>query len=322
MSAARVDPNGSHFSNVRVSKETRGASLLAMKEKHKEIVSAYLFIAPSILGFAAFIGIPVLAAIWLSFTKYDILTPAKFIAFDNFTNLFHDKRLYISYVNTVKFLLLLIPVNIVLGLCLALGVHRIVSKGWKYVFRTVFFFPTMVTTASVALAWGYLLNKDYGVVNFYLGKLGVDPIPWLSSAVWSIPAIVLFSIWKGVGSSFIFFLVGLQSIPRDYYEAAEIDGANGWVLFWRITLPLLTPTIFFITTMGLIGGFQIFDEPYLITKGGPGDSSRTINMYIYEHAFQFFDMGYASAVSLTLFIIILGLTICQFWLGKRWVHYQ
>jgi multiple sugar transport system permease protein len=293
-----------------------------MKEKNRETLAAYLFIAPSLLGFLAFIGLPVLAAVGLSFTRYDILTPARFVGFGNFASLFEDARLYISYTNTVKFLFLLIPINIVIGLLLALGVHSVVSKGLKYLFRTVFFFPTMVTTASVALAWGYLLNKDYGVINFYLGKLGVDPIPWLSSAAWSIPAIVLFSIWKGVGSSFIFFLVGLQNIPRDYFEAAQIDGANSRTIFRRITLPLLTPTVFFITTMGLIGGFQIFDEPFLITKGGPGDSSRTINMYIYEHAFQFFEMGYASAVSLTLFVIILSLTICQFWLGKRWVHYQ
>ncbi len=281
-----------------------------------------MFIAPSIIGFLAFIGIPVIAAVALSFTRYDILTPARFVWFDNFTALLSDKRLFISYLNTVKFLFLLIPINIVLGLLLALGVHRVLSNKLKYLFRTVFFFPTMVTTASVALAWGYLLNKDYGVLNFYFGKLGIEPIPWLNSAVWSIPAIVLFSVWKGVGSSFIFFLVGLQSIPRDYFEAAEIDGGNSRTVFWKITLPLLTPTIFFITTMGLIGGFQIFDEPFLITKGGPGDSSRTINMYIYEHAFQFFEMGYASAVSLTLFVIILVLTMIQFRLGNRWVHYQ
>lgn len=297
-------------------------NFILKKEKYREMAAAYVFIAPSMIGFLAFIGIPVIAAFVLSLTRYDILTPARWVGFDNFTSLLSDKRLFVSYINTIKFLLLLIPINIVLGLLLALGVHSIISNRLKYLFRTVFFFPTMVTTASVALAWGYLLNKDYGVLNFYLGKLGIDPIPWLNSALWSIPAIVLFSIWKGVGSSFIFFLVGLQSIPRDYYEAAQIDGANSRTVFWKITLPLLTPTVFFITTMGLIGGLQIFDEPFLITKGGPGDSSRTINMYIYEYAFQFFEMGYASAVSLTLFVIILGLTIIQFRLGNRWVHYQ
>ncbi|TDF98803.1 carbohydrate ABC transporter permease [Paenibacillus piri] len=292
------------------------------REKKREALDAWIFLAPTMLLFIVFIAIPVIAAIVLGLTKYDIISPMAFTGFDNYVQAFHDPRLSVVYMNSVKYLLLLLPLHILFGLALALAVKSLSSNFWKYVLRTFYFFPVMVTTSSVAIVWGYLLNKDFGVINYYLGKLGVESIPWLTSSFWSVPALVLFSVWKGGGQYFIFLFVGLTNIPQQLYEASKIDGAGRWRTFWSITLPLLTPTLFFVVTMGLINGLQIFDEPFLITKGGPGDSSRTINQYIYEHAFKFFDMGYASALSMTLFVIILVLTLLQFRLGKKWVHYQ
>jgi multiple sugar transport system permease protein len=301
--------------------KTNKISLLNRK-KVKDGIAAYLFLSPALFIFALFVGGPIVMTIFLGFTEYNILTPMKFIGITNFKNVLNNQQSITVILNTFKFVIVLVPLHVVIGLLLALGVTRKIPEKLKYFYRTSIYFPTIVTTASVAIAWTFLLNKDFGVINYYLGKLGIDAIPWLASATWTLPSIAMFSVWKFVGNSFMFYVIGLQNIPDSFYEAAQIDGANKFQAFFKITLPLLSPTIFFVITTTIIGAMQIFDEPFLITRGGPGDSSRTIAMHIYEKAFQSYDMGYASAFAIILLIIVLVITIAQFTLQKKWVNYD
>nr|WP_240159476.1 sugar ABC transporter permease [Paenibacillus aceris] len=210
----------------------------------------------------------------------------------------------------------------IFGLLIALAVNRNIAKGWKYLYRTIFYFPVLATSAAVAVAWQFIFSKDFGILNYMLGKFGVSPIAWMQSPQWVYVAVAIYSFWKFIGNAFLYYLIGLQSIPAALYEAAEIDGANKTQRFFSITLPMLSPTIFFVLVTTLIGATQIFDEPYLITSGGPGDASRSVNMYIYEVAFQHHEMGYASTLSLSLFLIILCVTVFQFSISNKWVNYD
>ncbi|MBW7455492.1 carbohydrate ABC transporter permease [Paenibacillus sepulcri] len=287
-----------------------------------DAIAGYTFLAPALLLFAVFIGEPVVVSIYLCFTKYNVITPASWIGWDNFRQFFQDGRLLEMYGNTLKYVLILTPLHAVLGRLLALAVNRKIANGWKYLYRTVFYFPVLTTSAAVAVAWQFIFDTDFGILNYFLGLLGINPIPWMQSPHWVYLAVAVYSFWKGIGSAFLFYFIGLQNIPANLYEAAEIDGARPLQRFFSITLPMLSPTIFFVLVTTLIGATQIFDEPYLITGGGPGDASRSVNMYIYEVAFQNQDMGYASTLSLSLFLIILLITVFQFSLSKRWVYYD
>lgn len=295
---------------------------MKIKKTTKDTIAGYLFLLPALLAFAIFIAEPLIAAIFLSTTEYNIIHPYNFTGLKNFEQFLQDERLSQIYWNTFKFVIILVPMHIVFGLLLALGVSRVVSKTGKYMYRTIFYFPVLVTTAAVAIAWQFMYDFDFGVINYFLNTLGFESIYWLTSPTWVYLSVAIFSLWKFVGTAFLYYIIGLQNIPSTLYEAAEIDGANRIQTFFRITLPLLTPTIFFVLVTTLIGATQIFDEPYLITGGGPLDASRTISLYIYEIAFQYHAMGYASLVAISLFLIILLITILQFSLGKRWVYYD
>ena len=288
----------------------------------KDTFAGYLFLLPALVIFAVFVAEPLIASFYYSFTRYDIINPAQFIGLDNFRQFMQDERLRLIYWNTLKFVVILVPLHMTVGLLLAFAVHSVVSLKWKYVYRTVIYFPVLVTTAAVAVAWQYLYDTSFGVMNYLLSLFGLQPIPWLNDPYWVYMAVVIFSLWKFVGNPFLYYFIGLQNIPQHLYEAAQIDGANRLQSFFRITLPLMTPTIFFVLVITLIGAIQIFDEPYLITGGGPGDASRTINLYIYEIAFQKHAMGYACTVALSLFVVIMSLTILQFRLGNKWVIYD
>jgi multiple sugar transport system permease protein len=304
------------------------ANVLNTKKKHNhnklmDTISGYLFISPALIAFILFIGGPVLLTVFFyDFTKYNIISPVKFDGFRNFIKIWKDPEVATVFLNTFKFVIILVPLHVVVGLLLALGVSRKIATPMKYFCRTAIYFPVVVTTASVTVVWAYLFNFDFGVVNYFLNIIGIQSIPWLKSANWSYVTVAIFSLWKFVGNSFIFYLIGLQNIPDTYLEAAEIDGANRLTSFFKIKLPLLTPTIFFVLTIQLIGCFQIFDEPYLLTQGGPGDSTKTIALQIYQQAFRSYDMGYASAFAAILFVIILGITAIQFGLQKKWVTYD
>jgi len=292
------------------------------EQRRKEILAAYLFLLPSLMGYAIFVAGPMVAAFVFSFFRWDIFTPPEFIGLDNFTSLFRDPRFFIVLKNTLVFVAAAVALLITIGLGIALMINRKIPSILRYFFRTTYFFPVIISLASVSIIWQFLLNTDYGPINYYLGKLGFDPVPWLSSSRWALRSIIMLFVWKNLGFYVILFLAGLQGIPRQLYEAAEIDGANNWKKFWSITLFLVSPTIFFATVIALIGAFQLFDAPYIMTQGGPGDATRTIVMYLYLNGFRFLRMGYAITISIALLLMVLVFTIFQFRISRRWVFYQ
>ena len=284
--------------------------------------AAWLFLMPSLVGYLVFVVLPFIMVIWLSFTKYNIITPAQWNNYSNWILLKLDKRFLVTLGNSFRFLVLLVPMHMIMGLALAFGVNAVKNKQLVYTFRTIYYFPTLLATSSIAIAWTMILNQDFGILNYYLGLLGVEKIPWLSTSKWVYPATMLFSLWKFVGGYFLYFLIGLQGIDRSYLEAAEIDGAGPWQKAKHITFPLLSPTLFFVFVTMMIGTIQIFDEPYILTSGGPGDASRSISLYIYQTAFTSQKFGYAAAQSLVLMVIVMIITLVQFRLSDTWVSYE
>ena len=289
--------------------------------KHSNRKYAILFLAPTFVTYLIFLYIPIIFCFYLAFTKYDIISSSEFIGFDNFIRLFTYSRTPQIYANTFKLVLMLVSLHTVIGLLLALLVRYLFSSV-QHVFRFIYYFPCILTTASVAIAWRYMFNKDLGIINYFLSQIGVEAIPWLNHPLWVYGTIAMFSLWKFVGNAFIYFYIGLGNIPSNYYEAARIDGATTFRVFKHITLPLLTPTIFFVVLNLCITSSQIFDEPFFITQGGPSDATRTLNLYIYETAYREFNFGYSSAIAISLFLILALFTIIQLKMSKRWVTYD
>lgn len=291
--------------------------------KRREAFAAYGFILPTLVGFVLFVLGPMLASFLLSLYDWDLLTPPAYIGLGNWQKLFMDARIGGVYITTAKLSLMVVTCNMTLGLALAILLNRKMPHFLRNFFRISYFFPYVVSGVAVSLIWTFLFNRDLGPLNYYLGQLGLGArTNWLNSSQFSPFAIVIADVWKNVGFYVLVFLGGMQAISRDYYEAAEVDGASGWQQFRKITLPLLSPTILFLLVISVIGALQIFEQPQILTNGGPGDATRTIVMYIYEQGFRFFDMGYAATIALSLFAIILILTIIQFRLSRRWVFYQ
>lgn len=307
---------------LRSEVQTVRAGRRNLTERQREALAGYLFILPTFIGYTAFVIGPIFAAIGISFTRYNILEPAQFVGVQNYVQLFNDPRLRIVYTNTFIFTLFAVTFNIGVGLLLAVLLNRRMPAFLKYIFRAAYFFPVLVALTYSAIIWQFLYQKDTGVANYYLQFLGVEPIPWLNSRQWVMPSIIIMDVWKNTGFAMLIFLAGLQNIPDMYYEAGQLDGANRWQLFRHITLPLISPTIFFNLIIFMIGALQVFDSIMVLTQGGPGDASRSVVMYIYEKAFRSFQMGYASAVAMTLFTIIMVLTLIQFRLSRSWVHYE
>lgn len=290
--------------------------------RFRESLSGYLMQAPALLVLTAFVLIPIAAAIFLAFTKYNLFDPPKWNGLNNFPRLFSDRRLWKTYENTVLVALGSVLGNNVLGLLLAMGVNRAMSRTFKYFLRAALFFPVLTTAASLAMVWRYIFGTDRGALNWVLGQLGIARIQWLTSSEWALSSVILYQIWRSVGVTMVVYLAGLQGIPKELYEAARIDGANAWQLTRHITLPLITPSAFFSVVMGFIAGFQIFEGSYVLTTGGPGDASRTLAVYLYEIAFRRFEMGYGATISVTLLLLLVLLTVLQFWVGNRWVYYE
>lgn len=291
-------------------------------KKKSDAVSGYLFLLPALLAFLLFIGAPMVITIVLSFFDYNMLQGSEWINFDNYIEFFKNPTSWPIIWNTFKLTLILVALHIVIALLLAFVIYKEKRGPVKYVYRTAVYLPSILTTASVAIAWYYMFNYDLGVFNWLLSQLGISGVKWLTSSSGVIVAICLFSLWKFVGTPFLYYLIGLQGIPDGYYEAAQIDGANKIQTFFHITLPMLTPTLFFVITITTINTFQIFDEPYIITNGGPGNASRTLALHVYEKAFKAYEMGYASSVSVVLFIIVLVITIILYSTQNKWVTYD
>ncbi len=296
--------------------------LPALTPKRREALVGYLFILPTFIGFFIFILYPLVESMRISFLEFNILRPSVYIGLDNYAQMLTDTRLRVVYGNTIVFTLFAVFFNAGLGLLLAVMLNRRMPILMRNLYRSVFFFPVLIAHTYIAVIWEFLYQQDTGVINYYLSFLGIEPIPWLSNTAWAMAAIIILDVWKNTGFAMLVFLAGLQSISNEYYEAAQLDGANEGQLFFRITIPLLSPTIFFILVIFMIGALQVFDTIIVLTAGGPGDATRSVVLYIFELAFRSFNLGYAAAVSMTLFAIILVLTALQFWISRRWVHYE
>jgi multiple sugar transport system permease protein len=289
--------------------------------RRREALEGVLYLSPWIIGFTVFVAGPLLASIYLSFTKYNVLRPPTFIGLNNFITAFtNDSLFFPSIWRTFYFALLSVPIGMVLSLFVAILLNQKL-KGLA-VWRTFYFLPTLTPLVAAALLWRWMLNPDVGLVNYLLAQVGIQGPGWLSSTTWAIPSLALVSLWASVGGSrMIIFLAGLQDVPKEMLEAAEIDGAGTWAKFWNVTLPMISPTIFFNLVLGIIFALRTFDIAFISTAGGPARATWFISLHIYQNAFVSFDMGYASALSWLFFIIIFGLTFLQFALSGRWVFY-
>ncbi|GAA1036296.1 sugar ABC transporter permease [Virgisporangium ochraceum] len=285
-------------------------------------LAALGFLSPSIVTFLVFVLAPTLGVLYLSFYDWNLLSDGTYVGFDNFERLAEDERLLKVYGSTTYMALVILAINVVLGLLLAVLLETRMPRWLRATFRLSFLFPFVVSASAVALIWRFLLNKDLGLVNWALGTVGVDRVDWLGSSTWAPISVIIVNSWKTIGFSILVYIAGLQAIPGELREASIMDGANAWTRFWRITFPLLSPTIFFLVVINTINSFQIFAEPRVLTQGGPGDSSRTIVEYLYDRAFGDFDLGYASAIGITFMLVLIVLTAIQFRLSRRWTFYE
>ena len=285
----------------------------------KEAVEGFLFISPWLIGFLIFTLGPLIASIFLSLSKWDIFSDPQFVGFANYVKMFEDPLFKKSLWNTFYYSIVSIPLGMAGGLSLALLLNQKV-KGLP-IFRTIFYLPSVTSGVAVALLWKWIFNPEFGLANAILNWFGLPGSQWLSSPTWAMPAIIIMSLW-GVGGGMLIYLAGLQGIPQQLYEAAELDGAGSWSCFVNITLPMLSPTLFFQLIMGIIGSFQVFTQVFVMTGGGPANATLVYVLYLYRNAFQWWKMGYASALAWFLFAIILILTLIQFKLAPRWVNYD
>jgi multiple sugar transport system permease protein len=290
--------------------------------KRRRALLGYLFLLPTMLGIFIFTAGPVFVSFGLSLFRWNIFKPPDFIGLDNFERLARDVQFRTSFGNTLEFVVLAVSIQLALGLFLALSVYRLMSKLQRYYFRTAFFLPILLSGTAVSVVLGYMFHTEFGAVNYYLGLLGLPRIPWMTSSDWVILTVVLASVWRNLGFTFVAFLGGLANISTEVLEAADVDGAQGWRRLYHITIPLLSPTILFATVTGVVGALQVFEEPYIMTRGGPGDASRTAVMVMFEAAFKNIEFGYGAAMAVVLFLVILAVTVTQMWLSRRWVFYQ
>ena len=285
-----------------------------MKNQTK-ISAAYLFLTPALLAIFIFFLIPVLAALIMSFTDFDIyslgnINYARFIGFNNYIEIFKDPLFWQSLKNTLYFVVAGGPLSIAVSLAAALLLSSKLIK-FKGIFRLVYFMPVVTTLVAVSILWRFIYHPRFGILNYILGFVGVHPIDWLGDPHWAMPAIILMAIWKNFGYNMIIFIAGLQNIPEDLYEAASIEGASEWNKFKNITLPMLAPTTLFVSIITMIGYFQLFAEPYVMTQGGPLNSTLSIVLYMYQEGFRWWNMGYSAALAFILFFIILIVSLIQ-----------
>jgi multiple sugar transport system permease protein len=282
---------------------------------------AWLFLAPTLLGLAVLSAGPILAALGISFTAWDLLSAPRFVGLDNFAAILADRKFGTALRNTTFYTLTSVPLGLVLALGLAMALNvRIRGIAW---IRTAYFLPVVTSTTAIALVWLWIYAPQDGLLNQVVGAFGLPAQRWTSDPFWAMPAIVVMSVWQGLGTSVIIFLAGLQAIPQEYHDAAAVDGAGSWARFRHVTLPLLTPSIFFTGILALIDSFQVFDQVYVLARPGqPTNATITLVYFIYDNGFRNFKMGYAAAASWILFVIVGVLTVIYFRSQRRWVHYQ
>lgn len=287
-----------------------------------EAASAYAFISPAYLLFGMFIAVPFVAAVVLAFFDFELMGDASFAGLENFRRMFDDPAVTAATVNTLVFTFWSVLLHIGLALPLALAVNRAMSPVLRYFLRTTIFFPMLVSWAAVALIWRYVLDPNFGFITYYLEQLWPSAPPLLIDPGWAVPSIIMVDLWKTLGFTFIILLAGLQAVPRHLVEAAVADGAGPFRRLWHVTLPQLSPTLFFACVVSFIGAFQIFEPMFIMTDGGPGDRTLSLVMHVYETAFRAFELGYASAIALLVFVVVMMITLIQLLLARFWVHYE
>jgi multiple sugar transport system permease protein len=284
--------------------------------RHHHRFTPLIYLAPNLAGFLTFVLLPVGAAMALSLFEWDLFHPPRFVGLANFRDLLVDDASFWKFLFNTVFLMMAIPLTMFCSLVLAIVLNQKIRG--RMFFRTIFYLPSICAGIGLLLLWKFLYNGEFGLINGLLGFIGITGPDWLDSYHWSKPSLMIMMIWGGMGgTSMILYLAGLQGIPPELYEAADIDGAGLWHRFWHITVPMLAPTSFFIFITSVIGGFQGgFDMAYVLTQGGPDGATTTLSYYIYNHAFEYFNMGYAAAISLVLFVIVLAVTLVSWRYGK------
>ncbi len=278
--------------------------------RHAESITGYLFLLPDFLGLLIFLIIPIAYAYFISLHDWDGLSPMRWNGLDNYAKLFGDRQFWDSLKITTIYTLIYVPLLYTISLGLALLVNQ--RLPFMRFFRTIFFVPVVLSLVVSSLMWKYIFDERAGLLNFLIGLIGIQPQSWLGSVELALPSIIAVSVWIQMGYFMVIFIAGLQDIPREYFEAARIDGANRWQVFFQITLPLLKPTSLFVIVISLISSFQVFDQVWVMTKGGPARATQVTAVYIYQQAFQFLNLGYGSAVAFVLFVVILAFTLIQF----------
>ena len=313
-----------------VSETTITESTAKVTAKKKRIPSqikaqnrfVFFALTPIMIVFLVFSVIPIFWGLILSFFQYNPLQAhSPFIGLQNFTHLLHDDVFIKSFRNTFKFVFIAVPANIIFTLMIAIGINRIRSKFFRDLFRTIYFLPCIAPLAGSAVVWQTMFNKDTGLFNLVLNALHLPGVDWLTNPAIAMYSVIAMTLWADMGFNIVIFMAGLDSIPKMYYEAAELDGANRWKSFWNITVPLLSRTSLFVTVMTCLSYFQMFPQFQILTNGEPQNETRVLALNIYDHAFTYMDMGYASAIASVLFFIILIITMIQLKLGKSQWEY-
>jgi len=292
-----------------------------MRKNRSHVRVALFFLAPALIAIGVFFFIPVIAAFILSFTDFDIyslanIEYARFIGFRNYTRLFEDPLFWKALKNTFYFLLAGGPLSIAVSLAAALLLNSKLIR-FKTFFRLAYFAPVVTTLVAIAVVWRFVYHPRFGLLNYVLSWFGIPGVDWLGDPNWAMPAIILMAVWKNFGYNMVIFIAGLQNIPQELYEAASIDGASGWQQFTSITIPMLAPTTLFISVITMIGYFQLFAEPYVMTQGGPLNSTLSIVYYMYQMGFRWWNMGYSAALAFVLFALILVGSLVQSRLQKK-----
>ncbi|MFG2374234.1 carbohydrate ABC transporter permease [Streptomyces sp. NPDC048504] len=289
------------------------------RRRLRQTLEAYALLTPSLVGFVLFLVAPIVGVVVISFFDWNLMGSPRFVGLANYREMAGDSEVWRSVRNTLYYVVLNIPAQTVLALLLALAMNRRLRGG--KVIRVLFVLPWMAMPVALGIIWNWAFDPEHGAVNQFLSLLGISGPEWLSSTTWAMPVLASINVWQYTGYTMLFLLAGLQAIPESLYEAADIDGVTGLQRFFRITLPLLRPSMLFVLVTNVIGSFQMFDTVYVMTQGGPNGSTDTMNFHIYQQAFQLFRTGYASALAMLLFALILLVTAAQFlYFRKRTVY--
>jgi multiple sugar transport system permease protein len=308
----------------RVAAPTTGGDMKSHGKElqRRESLAAGVFLLPSFVLFATFVLGPILFSFGLTLFSWDGLSSATFVGLDNYHTLFQDPQVHTVLINTGIFVVGDVVAKMIIALILAALVHRFLNRWLQTIFRGIIFFPVIVSGVAIGIIWQWMMNTSLGLINYYLVEIGMQPVAWLDSSAHALSSLIIVDVWRSVGFSFVVFTAGLQGISAQLYEAAAVDGASEWSQFRSITLPLLSPTTYFLLVINLINAFQFFDLSYVMTQAGPGDATRTIVYYIYDTGFHFFRFGYASTLAMMLFAILAVFTMIQVRMSRRWVFYQ